>query len=64
MKQLHPSNCLGIRSYADAQGCHDLQRAAHVYTMVGKPSAAFHLPTWEINEKNGHNTVHIHLDQQ
>lgn len=38
MKQLHPSNCLGIRSYADAQGCRDLQRAAHAYTMVGKPS--------------------------
>lgn len=36
VKQLHPSNCLGIRSYADAQGCHDLQRAAHAYTMVGK----------------------------
>ncbi|XP_034399665.1 kelch-like protein 5 isoform X2 [Cyclopterus lumpus] len=33
MKQLHPSNCLGIRSYADAQGCNDLQRAAHAYTM-------------------------------
>ncbi|KAM9313668.1 kelch-like protein 5 [Pholidichthys leucotaenia] len=33
MKQLHPSNCLGIRSYADAQGCHDLQRAANAYTM-------------------------------
>uniref|UniRef100_A0AAX7SZ95 BTB domain-containing protein n=1 Tax=Astatotilapia calliptera TaxID=8154 RepID=A0AAX7SZ95_ASTCA len=33
MKQLHPSNCLGIRSYADAQGCHDLHRAAHAYTM-------------------------------
>ncbi|XP_027138482.1 kelch-like protein 5 isoform X3 [Larimichthys crocea] len=33
MKQLHPSNCLGIRSYADAQGCSDLQRAAHAYTM-------------------------------
>ncbi|KAK7929441.1 hypothetical protein WMY93_005836 [Mugilogobius chulae] len=30
---LHPSNCLGIRSYADAQGCHDLLRAAHNYTM-------------------------------
>lgn len=38
MKQLHPSNCLGIRSYADAQGCRDLQRAAHAYTMVGTPS--------------------------
>lgn len=37
MKQLHPSNCLGIRSYADAQGCRDLQRAAHAYTMVGTP---------------------------
>ncbi|XP_037117535.1 kelch-like protein 5 isoform X1 [Syngnathus acus] len=33
MKQLHPSNCLGISSYANAQGCHDLQRAAHTYTM-------------------------------
>uniref|UniRef100_A0A8D3AGC6 Kelch-like family member 5 n=1 Tax=Scophthalmus maximus TaxID=52904 RepID=A0A8D3AGC6_SCOMX len=33
MKQLHPSNCLGICSYADAQGCHDLQRAANAYTM-------------------------------
>ncbi|CAL9700259.1 unnamed protein product [Knipowitschia caucasica] len=33
MKQLHPSNCLGIRSYADAQGCHDLHKAAHNYTM-------------------------------
>uniref|UniRef100_A0AAQ4QZ98 Kelch-like family member 5 n=1 Tax=Gasterosteus aculeatus aculeatus TaxID=481459 RepID=A0AAQ4QZ98_GASAC len=32
-KQLHPSNCLGIRSYADAQGCGDLQRAAHAHTM-------------------------------
>lgn len=39
MKQLHPSNCLGIRSYADAQGCRDLQRAAHAYTMVGRSSS-------------------------
>lgn len=40
MKQLHPSNCLGIRSYADAQGCHDLQRAAHAYTMVSSRSVS------------------------
>ncbi|KAM6972696.1 kelch-like protein 5 isoform 2-T3 [Aplochiton taeniatus] len=33
VKQLHPSNCLGIRSYADAQGCIQLQDAAHTYTM-------------------------------
>uniref|UniRef100_A0A4W4E961 BTB domain-containing protein n=1 Tax=Electrophorus electricus TaxID=8005 RepID=A0A4W4E961_ELEEL len=33
MKQLHPSNCLGIRSFADAQGCRDLHKVAHNYTM-------------------------------
>ncbi|KAJ3587816.1 hypothetical protein NHX12_011412, partial [Muraenolepis orangiensis] len=32
MKQLHPSNCLGIRSFADAQGCLDLLNVAHYYT--------------------------------
>uniref|UniRef100_A0A673KBM3 Kelch-like protein 4 n=1 Tax=Sinocyclocheilus rhinocerous TaxID=307959 RepID=A0A673KBM3_9TELE len=32
MKQLHPSNCLGIRSFADAQGCMDLLNVAHNYT--------------------------------
>lgn len=36
MKQLHPSNCLGIRSFADAQGCADLLLVAHNYTMVGR----------------------------
>lgn len=34
VKQLHPSNCLGIRSFADRQSCVDLLRAAHNYTMV------------------------------
>ncbi|XP_018426752.1 PREDICTED: kelch-like protein 4, partial [Nanorana parkeri] len=33
MKQLHPSNCLGIRSFGDAQGCLELLRVAHSYTM-------------------------------
>ncbi|XP_061101002.1 kelch-like protein 5 isoform X2 [Conger conger] len=33
IKQLHPSNCLGIRSFGDAQGCLDLHRVAHNYTM-------------------------------
>ncbi|XP_061684716.1 kelch-like protein 5 isoform X2 [Syngnathoides biaculeatus] len=32
-KQLHPSNCLGISSYAGAQGCHDLRRVAHTYAV-------------------------------
>uniref|UniRef100_A0A6Q2XCM6 BTB domain-containing protein n=1 Tax=Esox lucius TaxID=8010 RepID=A0A6Q2XCM6_ESOLU len=33
IRQLHPSNCLGIRSYADAQGCTHLHSTAHSYTM-------------------------------
>ncbi|XP_048827647.1 kelch-like protein 5 isoform X2 [Brienomyrus brachyistius] len=33
VKQLHPSNCLGIRSFADAQGCQDLLKVAHNYAM-------------------------------
>uniref|UniRef100_T1IKY9 Kelch-like protein diablo n=1 Tax=Strigamia maritima TaxID=126957 RepID=T1IKY9_STRMM len=32
MKQLHPSNCLGIRLFADTQGCLELFRVAHNYT--------------------------------
>uniref|UniRef100_A0A8C8YWL1 Kelch like family member 4 n=1 Tax=Prolemur simus TaxID=1328070 RepID=A0A8C8YWL1_PROSS len=33
IKQLHPSNCLGIRSFGDAQGCAELLNVAHKYTM-------------------------------
>ncbi|XP_023589362.1 kelch-like protein 4 isoform X2 [Trichechus manatus latirostris] len=33
IKQLHPSNCLGIRSFGDAQGCTELLKVAHKYTM-------------------------------
>uniref|UniRef100_H2YHH9 BTB domain-containing protein n=1 Tax=Ciona savignyi TaxID=51511 RepID=H2YHH9_CIOSA len=32
-QQLHPSNCLGIRSFADIQGCRGLYKQAHSYTM-------------------------------
>ena len=32
VKQLHPSNCLGIRMFADTQGCSELFEYAHAYT--------------------------------
>ncbi|XP_073777559.1 kelch-like protein 4 isoform X1 [Danio rerio] len=53
MKQLHPSNCLGIRSFADAQGCTDLLKVAHNYTMehfleVIQNQEFLLLPTMEI----------------
>ncbi|XP_071629426.1 kelch-like protein 5 isoform X2 [Temnothorax longispinosus] len=31
VKQLHPSNCLGIRRFADTQGCSELVEYAHAY---------------------------------
>jgi kelch-like protein 1/4/5 len=34
MKQLHPSNCIGIRQFADAQGCSNLYKVANTYLMV------------------------------
>ncbi|XP_045850749.1 kelch-like protein 4 [Meles meles] len=33
IKHLHPSNCLGIQSFGDAQGCTELLSVAHKYTM-------------------------------
>ncbi|XP_026872563.2 kelch-like protein 4 isoform X3 [Electrophorus electricus] len=53
MKQLHPSNCLGICSFADAQGCTDLLNVAHSYTMehfleVIQNQEFLLLPTMEI----------------
>ncbi|XP_014207019.1 kelch-like protein 5 [Copidosoma floridanum] len=32
IKQLHPSNCLGIRRFADIHGCTNLLHTANVYT--------------------------------
>ncbi|KPP59199.1 kelch-like protein 4-like [Scleropages formosus] len=43
MKQLHPSNCLGIRSFADAQGCVELLNVAHSYTM--QPMRSWLIPS-------------------
>ena len=34
INQLHPSNCLGIRSFASLQVCQKLFQKAHAYTMV------------------------------
>ncbi|KAK6485354.1 kelch-like protein 1 isoform X2 [Huso huso] len=34
IKLLHPSNCLGIRAFADAQGCIELMKVAHNYSTL------------------------------
>jgi hypothetical protein len=45
MKQLHPSNCIGIRQFADAQGCTDLYKVANNYVQVSGITSLSHLPT-------------------
>lgn len=55
IKQLHPSNCLGIRSFGDAQGCTQLLNIAHKYTMehfieVIKNQEFLRLPANEISK--------------
>uniref|UniRef100_G1SG76 BTB domain-containing protein n=1 Tax=Oryctolagus cuniculus TaxID=9986 RepID=G1SG76_RABIT len=55
IKQLHPSNCLGIRSFGDAQGCTELLNVAHKYTMehfieVIKNQEFLLLPATEISK--------------
>jgi len=34
VRQLHPSNCLGIRLFADSQSCNRLLEVAHTYIAV------------------------------
>lgn len=36
-KQLHPSNCIGIRHFADVQGCSSLFRTANDFVIVSFP---------------------------
>ena len=36
MKQLHPSNCIGIRQFAEARGCTDLYRVANSFALVSR----------------------------
>ncbi|TRY99995.1 hypothetical protein DNTS_007783 [Danionella cerebrum] len=64
MKQLHPSNCLGIRSFADAQGCLDLQKVAHNYTMehfieVMRHQEFLLLPACEVEKLLGSDDMNV-----
>lgn len=38
--QLHPSNCLGIRTFADAHSCQELQVISNQYTLENFPQVA------------------------
>ncbi|RWS00717.1 Kelch-like protein 17, partial [Dinothrombium tinctorium] len=37
LRQLHPSNCLGIRHFADAHSCEELHQTSHKYALENFP---------------------------
>ena len=41
IKQLHPSNCIGIRQFADVRGCARLYDVSNDYVLVGVRTARF-----------------------
>nr|XP_060625384.1 kelch-like protein 1 isoform X1 [Anolis sagrei ordinatus] len=64
MKLLHPSNCLGIRAFADAQGCTELMQVAHNYTMeniieVIRNQEFLLLPTEELHKLLASDDVNV-----
>lgn len=45
--QLHPTNCLGIRAFADVHTCTDLLQQANAYAgKAGQPASPLHSWTW------------------
>ncbi|UYV71071.1 KLHL17 [Cordylochernes scorpioides] len=55
LRQLHPSNCLGIRSFADAHACQDLHARSHKYALrnfqeVALTEEFLMLSLWEVED--------------
>ncbi|XP_071945085.1 kelch-like protein 17 [Antedon mediterranea] len=64
LSQLEPSNCLGIRRFADTHACHDLYRYAHDFVLrkfneVVNSEEYTHLPLSEVEELMGNEEVNI-----
>lgn len=59
LSQLDPSNCLGIRGFADTHSCSDLLKAAHRYVLqhfvdVAKTEEFMLLPLKQVTCQPGH----------
>jgi len=49
-KQLHPSNCIGIRQFAESQGCMDLFKESEDYVVVRHQSqSGGYLQNWALS---------------
>ncbi|XP_055312333.1 kelch-like protein 17 [Sitodiplosis mosellana] len=64
LRQLHPSNCLGIRSFADAHSCKELHTRSHKYALqnfqqVVSTEEFLLLPFSEVNDLISNNQLNI-----
>ena len=64
LRQLHPSNCLGIRSFADAHSCEELQTTSHKYALENFQEVALTeefllLPVTEVENLIASNQLNI-----
>uniref|UniRef100_A0A0A9XNX5 Kelch-like protein 17 n=1 Tax=Lygus hesperus TaxID=30085 RepID=A0A0A9XNX5_LYGHE len=69
MKQLHPSNCLGIRSFADAHACKELHTRSHRYALqnfqeVMNTEEFLLLPFSEVEELISNNQLNIASEEK
>ncbi|XP_024082560.1 kelch-like protein 17 isoform X2 [Cimex lectularius] len=69
MKQLHPSNCLGIRSFADAHACKELHSRSHKFALrnfkeVMNTEEFLLLPFSEVEELISNNQLNIASEEK
>ncbi|XP_073990192.1 kelch-like protein 17 isoform X2 [Rhodnius prolixus] len=69
LKQLHPSNCLGIRSFADAHGCTELQNKSYRFALqnfqeVMNTEEFLLLPFSEVEELISNNQLNIASEEK
>ncbi|XP_056633615.1 kelch-like protein 17 isoform X1 [Diorhabda sublineata] len=68
LRQLHPTNCLGIRSFADTHSCKELHLKSHVYALqnfqqvVGTEEFLL-LPFEEVNELISNSQLNISSEE-
>ncbi|KAK3735752.1 hypothetical protein QZH41_000625 [Actinostola sp. cb2023] len=68
-KQLHPSNCLGIRSFADAHTCGELLESSHRYALlhfvdVSQTEEFFLLTTEQVLELISSDDINVKNEEQ
>lgn len=59
-KQLDPSNCLGIRAFADTHACRDLLRKADKYTQQHFTSVCFNFHVFNLNTLSFNSITLLH----